>query len=81
MRKWTRQPQEKEGDYYFEGNIYITRGIQEMLRETEIFSIVMDVLLKILPRIRPSSYRKGKPDLLCRGYKKGSHFNVTDILS
>ena len=52
MRKWIRQPQEKEGDYYFEGNIYITRGIQEMLRETEIFSIVMDVLLKILPRIQ-----------------------------
>ena len=43
MRKWTRQPQEKEGDYYFEGKIYITRGIQEMLREAEIFSIVIDV--------------------------------------
>ena len=43
MRKWTRQPQEKEGDYYFDGKIYITRGIQEMLREVEIFSIIMDV--------------------------------------
>ncbi len=43
MANWERQPQEKEGTYEFSGFLLITRGVQEILSEAEIMSIVVDV--------------------------------------
>lgn len=43
MTNWKRQPQEKEGTYEFSGFLLVTRGVQEILSEAEIMSIVLDV--------------------------------------
>ena len=43
MVKWIRQPQEQEGNYYFSGTFYVTRGIQELLSQEEILAIYQEV--------------------------------------
>ena len=42
-QKWQRQPQECDGDYHFNGQIYATRGILNRLPREEIMQIVNDV--------------------------------------
>jgi len=45
--KWTQRPPEvKEGDYFFDGNAYITPGVQQKLSFEEITSIILDLQQK-----------------------------------
>ncbi len=41
--KWVRQPQEKEGSYWFSGKFLITIGIQKLLTGEEIMTIYLEV--------------------------------------
>lgn len=41
--EWTRQPQEVEGTYRFDGNFFVTRGVNEALPREEIEEIYRDV--------------------------------------
>ena len=42
---WKRKEQEvKEGDYWFDGRIVITRGVQAQLSCLEIYLIIADVM-------------------------------------
>ena len=43
QQKWQRQPQECDGDYHFDGQIYATCGITEQLPNSDVFQIVSDV--------------------------------------
>ncbi len=43
QKKWQRQKQECEGNYYFCGSIYATKGVAESLPEKEIVEIILDV--------------------------------------
>lgn len=43
MAKWKRQPQETDGDYQFDGEVYMTAGIAERIPSDEIMSIVFDI--------------------------------------
>lgn len=43
MTKWTRQPQETDGEYFFDGEIYMTRGVAETIAVHEIAEIVFDL--------------------------------------
>ncbi len=36
---WLMQPQDQEGEYFFSGQFYATRGIQERLSEIEILEL------------------------------------------
>jgi uncharacterized protein YqjF (DUF2071 family) len=36
---WLMQPQDQEGEYFFSGAFYATRGIQERLSEIEILEL------------------------------------------
>jgi len=40
---WVRQPQECEGDYFFNGTCYATKGINEKLPKHEIAIIINDL--------------------------------------
>lgn len=42
MAIWTRQPQEKEGSYFFSGDFYATHGIASELSEAEVLAIYLD---------------------------------------
>ena len=42
---WKRKEQEvKEGDYWFDGRLLVTRGVQEQLSPLEIYLIVVDAM-------------------------------------
>lgn len=42
---WVRQPQEvKEGDYWFDGMLLVTRGVQFELTKLETYLIVVDAM-------------------------------------
>lgn len=43
QKKWQRQKQECEGNYYFCGSFYATNGVAESLPEKEIMEIILDV--------------------------------------
>ena len=38
--RWHYQPQEQDGDYWFDGNIYITANIQAEIPEAELQAII-----------------------------------------
>ena len=40
---WTRQPEERPGDYFFEGRVYITQGVAQSLTQLEIYWIIADL--------------------------------------
>ena len=39
MKKWTRQPEEQSGDYYFSGRSVMTTGVDLLLSQEDIFYI------------------------------------------
>ncbi len=39
MTKWTRQPEECKGKYFFSGHLYVTAGVAIALSAVEILSI------------------------------------------
>jgi len=43
MDEWKRKEQERDGDYYFSGRAYMTRGVQRELSEAEIVCIIDDL--------------------------------------
>lgn len=43
MAIWTRQPQEREGSYYFSGQFLVTREVITELSKEEILSIYHDI--------------------------------------
>ncbi len=43
MATWKRLPQECEGEYFFSGQAYMTRGVQDALSPEEIAFIVADL--------------------------------------
>ena len=43
MGEWKRKEQERDGDYYFSGRAYMTRGVQRELSEAEIIWIIADL--------------------------------------
>ncbi len=43
MATWKRLPQECRGDYYFSGQAYMTRGVQDALSPEQIAFIVADL--------------------------------------
>ena len=43
MVQWTRQPQERDGDYFFCGQLYVTQGVLDALTENELTYIVSDL--------------------------------------
>ena len=42
MAIWTRQPQEKEGSYFFSGDFYATQGVARELGAAEVLAIYLD---------------------------------------
>lgn len=38
--EWTMKPQEQEGDYWFSGKLYVTRGVAEALTELDLMVIL-----------------------------------------
>lgn len=42
LKKWTRQPQEKGGSYFFAGQFYTTKGVATELTVDEIMEIYVD---------------------------------------
>ena len=42
-KKWLRQPQEREGNYFFSGQFLITRGVQGLLSPKEVLAIYQEV--------------------------------------
>jgi len=43
MATWTKQPQEREGNYFFSGRFYVTRGVTRELSLEEIVFICQDL--------------------------------------
>ena len=43
MNNWRRKEQELDGDYYFSGRAYMTRGVQRELSEAEILWIIRNL--------------------------------------
>lgn len=43
MATWQRQPQEKEGDYFFSGQFLVTKGVSEALTADEVLVIYKDI--------------------------------------
>ena len=43
MSTWSRDEQEREGDYFFNGRAHITRGVQRELSQAEILQIIQDL--------------------------------------
>lgn len=43
MEKWKRELQEVDGEYQFDGEIYITNGVAEQIPMVEIMDIVRDI--------------------------------------
>jgi len=43
MSTWTRQPQEREGTYFFSGKFLVTATVNEELSQAEILAIYRDV--------------------------------------
>lgn len=44
MATWTRQPQERNDQkYFFNGDFYVTKGVQEELTPEEVAFIIADV--------------------------------------
>ena len=43
MAKWTRQPQEQEGTYFFSGNFYATTPVVAQLPPEELAAIYNDL--------------------------------------
>lgn len=43
MAQWRRQPQERNGNYFFSGQFYATRTVSETLSLSEILHIYLDV--------------------------------------
>jgi hypothetical protein len=43
MNKWRRKEKERDGDYYFSGRAYMTRGVQRELSDVEITWIIADL--------------------------------------
>jgi len=65
---WERQPQEKEGDYLFNGRVLMTRGYIQLLNPFEIFSISLNLEAFVL--------HKGLVDYLQVFRKKGSNDKI-----
>ena len=40
---WVRQPQERKGDYFFNGTLYITANLSREISQEEILWIVTDL--------------------------------------
>lgn len=38
--KWTHQPQEQDGDYWFDGQIFMTNNIQADIPEKELIALI-----------------------------------------
>jgi len=43
MAEWKRQPQERDGDYQFNGKILCTHEVNDSLTPAEILAIILDV--------------------------------------
>lgn len=43
MAEWNRAPQERDGDYYFNGRAFVTRGVKAELSSLEIMRIIRDL--------------------------------------
>jgi hypothetical protein len=43
MANWKRKPQETAGDYFFNGQFYVTRTVQDSLPPEEIKTIYEDI--------------------------------------
>ena len=43
MSKWKRKQQEKDGDYFFDGKLFVTRGVFEKIPTMEVVWIIKDV--------------------------------------
>lgn len=43
MKKWTHQPEEQSGDYFFSGRALMTIGVSDTLEVSEIFQITSDI--------------------------------------
>lgn len=39
MKKWTRQPEEQSGDYYFSGQSVMTSGVNQLLTQKDVFCV------------------------------------------
>lgn len=39
---WIRKEQEQDGDYWFDGKLFVTRGVNEQLSEIEIHLLIGD---------------------------------------
>ena len=48
MKKWTRQPEEQSGDYYFSGRAVMTIGVSDTLEMTDVFQISGDLRRAVL---------------------------------
>jgi len=40
---WVRQPQERKGDYFFNGTLYLTTNLSKEVSQEEIISIVTNL--------------------------------------
>lgn len=47
LTKWTRQPQEKEGSYFFAGQFYTTKGVATELTVDEIMEIYVNAKMHV----------------------------------
>lgn len=50
MATWTRQPQERDGNYFFYGKFVITKGVHEALTQEEIMSIYFHIQELVLEK-------------------------------
>ena len=48
MKKWTRQPEERPGDYYFSGRAVMTIGVDDELEMEDVLQIVSDIRRAVL---------------------------------
>ena len=40
---WVRQPQERKGDYFFNGTLYLTKNLSRQISQEEIIWIISDL--------------------------------------
>lgn len=40
---WVRQPQEQDGDYFFNGKVFVTSNVHQELSENELKEILIDL--------------------------------------
>ncbi len=72
--RWNYQPQEQEGDYWFDGNAYMTNNIQEQIPSHELQAIIL--FLK-----RLVEQKKGLDYLQVFKLENGTKIFVIDNLS